>query len=113
MLQNVAPGNDRHQGLNQQGLNNQGAERAQMIFDEIDEGDYRIFALAAPAPQRDGYVAGVVVKRRNVGLEDASIAYREDSLAGGKRWPSPVTARRFATAMAREMIRQEPHRMAR
>lgn len=83
-----------------------------MIFDEIDEGDYRIFALAAPAPQRDGYVAGVVVKRRNVGLEEPSVAYREDSLAGGKRWPSPITARRFATAMAREMIRQEAHRMA-
>ena len=84
-----------------------------MIFDENDEGDYRIFALAAPAPQRDGYVAGVVVKRLNVGLENASVAYREDSLAGGKRWPSPGTARRFATALAREMIRQEPHRLAR
>ncbi len=83
-----------------------------MIFDEIDEGDYRIFALAAAAPQRDGYVAGVIVKRLNVGLEVPSVAYREDSLAGGKRWPSPVTARRFATAMAREMIRQEPHRLA-
>ena len=84
-----------------------------MIFDEIDEGDYRIFALAVPGPHRDGYVAGVVVKRLIAGLKDAGVAYREDSLAGGKRWPSPVTARRFATAMAQEMIRQEPHRLAR
>jgi hypothetical protein len=83
-----------------------------MLFDEINEGDYRIFALAVPGPQRDGYIAAVVVKRRNGGWDQTSVAYREDSLAGGKRWPSPFTARRFAAAMAQEMIRQEPHRLA-
>jgi hypothetical protein len=83
-----------------------------MKLDEINEGDYRIFAQAVPGPQRDGYIAAVVVKRRDVAHDDASIAYRDDCLAGGLRWPSPVMARRFAAAMAQEMIRLEPHRLA-
>jgi hypothetical protein len=83
-----------------------------MKFDEINEGDYCIFAQAVPGPQRDGYIAAVVVKRRDAGLDEANVAYRDDCLAGGLRWPSPVTARRFAAAMAQEVIRQEPHRLA-
>lgn len=82
-----------------------------MKYDEFNEGEYRIFAIAHPTPLRDGYVAGVVVKRLSDGGEGARIAYREDSLAGGKRWPSPVTARRFAAAMARAVIHHEPHRL--
>ena len=83
-----------------------------MRYDEFNEGDYRIFAIAVASPSRDGYVASVVVKRLKDGMEEARIAYREDSLAGGKRWPSPVTARRFAAAMARAVIHHEPHRLA-
>lgn len=83
-----------------------------MKFDEINEGDYRIFAQAVPGPQRDGYIAGVVVKRRDAQHAEMSVAFRDDCLAGGRRWPSPVTARRFAAALAQEVIRQEPHRLA-
>ena len=83
-----------------------------MKFDEINEGDYRIFALAVPGKQRDGYIAAVIVKRRDGAWDEASVAYRDANRAGGLRWPSPVTARRFAAAMAQEMIRQEPHRLA-
>lgn len=82
-----------------------------MKFDEINEGEYKIFAQAVPGPRRDGYIAAVVVKRREAGA-GADIAFRDDCLAGGRRWPSPVTARRFAAALAQEMIRQEPHRLA-
>ena len=83
-----------------------------MKYDETTEGEYRIFALAVAGPQRDGYVASVIVKRIDAGRQENNVAYREDSLAGGKRWPSPGTARRFAAELAREMIRQEPHRLA-
>lgn len=82
-----------------------------MKSDESYEGDYRIVAQAVPGPQRDGYIAAVLVQRRGQHA-DAGIAYRDDCLAGGLRWPSPVTARRFAAALAQEMIRQEPHRLA-
>lgn len=82
-----------------------------MTFDEFNEGDYRIFALAQASPLRDGYVASVIVKRLNDGADGARIAYREDCLAGGKTWPSPATARRFAAAMARAVIHHEPHRL--
>lgn len=83
-----------------------------MKSDEINEGDYCIVAQAVPGPQRDGYIAAVLVKRRIHAHDEMSVAYRDDCLAGGKRWPSPVTARRFAAALAQEMIRQEPHRLA-
>jgi hypothetical protein len=83
-----------------------------MNFEEVDEGDYCIIASAVPGPQRDGFVAAVIVKRRAAALQDACVAYRDDALAGGLRWPSPAAARRFALAMAQEVIRQEPHRLA-
>ncbi len=82
-----------------------------MKSDEINEGDYCIVAQAVPGPQRDGYIAAVLVKRREPG-DAIGVAWRDDCLAGGRRWPSPVTARRFAAALAQEMIRQEPHRLA-
>jgi hypothetical protein len=83
-----------------------------MKFDEINEGDYRIFALAVRSPRRDGYIASVIVKRIKDCGDEARIAYREDCLAGGKRWPNPTTARKFAAAMARAVIQYEPHRLA-
>ncbi|MFZ2649078.1 MAG: hypothetical protein WA210_03130 [Burkholderiaceae bacterium] len=83
-----------------------------MKYDEFNEGEYRIFAFAVPGPQREGYCAAVIVKRLKAGQGEAPIAYREDCMAGGKTWPSPATARRFAAAMARDVIRHEPHRLA-
>lgn len=83
-----------------------------MKYEEFNEGGYRIFALAVASPLRDGYVASVIVKRLKEGRAEACIAYREDCLAGGKRWPSPATARRFAAAMARAVIHHESHRLA-
>jgi hypothetical protein len=82
-----------------------------MRYDEFNEGDYRIFAIAHPSPLRDGYVAAVVVKRLTDDVQGARIAYREESLAGGKRWPSSAAARRFAAEMARAVIHHEPHRL--
>ena len=83
-----------------------------MTYDEFNEGDYRVFALALPSPSAGGYVAAVVVKRRKAGGDEARIAYRDDSLAGGRRWRSPAAARRFAAEMARVVIRHEPHRLS-
>ncbi len=83
-----------------------------MTYDEFNEGGYRIFALAAPSPLRDGYVASVIVKRLDDAMAGTRIAYREDCLAGGKPWPSPAAARRFAAAMARAVIHHEPHRLS-
>ena len=88
-----------------------GHSEQRMKYDEISEGCYRIFALAEASPRRDGYVASVIVKRLKEGDDEARIAYREDCLAGGKRWPSSAAARRFAAEMARAVIRHEPHRL--
>jgi hypothetical protein len=82
-----------------------------MRSDESNEGDYRIYASAVPGPARDGYIAAVIVKRVQGAVEAPCEAFRDESLAGGWRWPSPVSARRFAVRMAQEVIREEPHRL--
>ena len=81
-----------------------------MNFDERNEGDYRIYAGALEAP--GGYVAAAVVSRLR-GIEAAPReAWRDVSMSGGHRWPSPQDALRYALARAREVIRTEPARLA-
>ena len=82
-----------------------------MIFDELSEGDYRIYAGALEAPRGHGYIAAVVVNRvRGVGPAPRE-AFRDDSLAGGHRWLSPQEALSYALNKARRMIRLEQHRL--
>ena len=83
-----------------------------MHFDELNEGDYRIYAGAIEAPMGAGYVAAVVVSRQQGVPNGPREAWRDSSLAGGHRWPSPGEALSYAMARGQSVIRQEPHRLA-
>jgi hypothetical protein len=83
-----------------------------MQFDEINEGDYRIYAGALEAPSGDGFIAAVVVSRLRDGGQSPREAFRDTSLSGGHRWRSARDALSYALARAREVIRTEQHRLA-
>lgn len=76
-----------------------------MRFHEAHEGDYRIYVGAVESTRGDGYIAAVVVKRLQGGPVDAGVAFRDDSLACGYRWPSADEALHYAMTRARELIR--------
>ena len=82
-----------------------------MIFDERNEGDYRIYAGALEAPRGQGYIAAVVVSRLQGAGKTPREAFRDDSLACGYRWLSPDEALSYALKRAREVIRREAHRL--
>jgi hypothetical protein len=86
-----------------------------MKLQEAREGDYRIFVGALEAPQGDGYIAALVVKRQPEGVADAAEvreAFRDDALACGYRWPSADAAVRYAMQRAREMVRSRSPMLA-
>jgi hypothetical protein len=83
-----------------------------MQFDEISEGEYRIYAGALEAPSGDGYIAAVVVNRLRGSGQPPREAFRDTSLSGGHRWRSARDALSYALARAREVIRTEQHRLA-
>ena len=83
-----------------------------MYFSMTDEGNYRIYAGAVRAQHGDGFVAMVVVDRALDSGGEAREAYRDEMMAGGRRWPSPEAARLYAVAKRREVIRFEQHRLA-
>lgn len=75
-----------------------------MVFDECIDGDYRIYAGALEAPRGQGYIAAVVVNRVR-GETAPREAFRDESLAGGHRWPSAGEALRYALQYTRALIR--------
>jgi hypothetical protein len=79
---------------------------------ESNEGDYRIYAGAVPVQRGEGFVATVIVNRVRGNVGKPQLAYRDEQLAGGHRWPSPEAARLYAVAKAREVIRTEQYRLA-
>lgn len=74
-----------------------------MHFEEVDAGDYRIYAGAMERPRQFGYVAAVVVVRMR-GRLPRQEAYRDESLAGGFAWASPREALRFAVNAGRDVV---------
>ena len=82
-----------------------------MIFDERNEGDYRIYAGALEAPRGQGYIAAVVVNRVRGDGPTPREAYRDDSLACGYRWLSADEALSYALNKGRELIQRERHRL--
>ena len=83
-----------------------------MNLHERDEGDYRIYTGALESRHGDGYIAAVVVSRvRGTDLGPLE-AYRDESLACGRRWPSAAAALACAMSKGREVIRTEQHRLA-
>jgi len=83
-----------------------------MKFHECHEGDYRIYVGAVESPRGDGYIAAMVVKRMQGGAIDAGVAFRDDSLACGYRWPSAEEALQYAMNRARELIRKRSPALA-
>jgi len=83
-----------------------------MHFDEMNEGDYRIYAGAIEAPKGTGYVAAVVYTRRRGVHPGPGAGGRDSALAGGHRWASPNDALSYAMTRGKDVIRQEPHRLA-
>ena len=74
-----------------------------MHFDEVDAGDYRIYAGAVERPRQFGYVAAVVVVRLR-GHSPKAEAFRDENLAGGYAWSSPKEALRFAINAGRDVV---------
>ena len=58
-----------------------------MHFEEIDAGDYRIYAGAVERTRQFGYVAAVVVVRVRGRLPKQE-TYRNENLSGGFAWAS-------------------------
>ena len=81
-----------------------------MNFDERNEGDHRIYAGALEA--QGGYVAAAVVSRLRGIQAPTREAWRDVSMCGGHRWPSPQDALHYALARAQEVIRTEPAQLA-
>lgn len=73
-----------------------------MHFQEIDEGDYRIYVGALESPIGDGYTAALVVQPRRGGRE----AFSDDRLACGHRWATADDALSFALRKGREFARR-------
>jgi len=82
-----------------------------MLFDERNEGDYRIYAGALEAPQGDGYLAAVVINRLRGVHDTPREAYRDTAMAAGYRWVSARDALSYALAKGLEMIRTERQRL--
>lgn len=74
-----------------------------MHFQEVDAGDFRIYAGALERPRQYGYVAAVVVVRMPAG-QPRRETYRDESLAGGFAWSSPAEALRFALNAGRDAV---------
>jgi hypothetical protein len=80
-----------------------GAQELIMHFEEVDTGDYRIYAGAMNRLNSYGYVAAVVVVRVR-GQQARQEAFRDESLAGGFGWSSPAEALRFAINAGRDFV---------
>jgi len=74
-----------------------------MQFDEVDAGDFRIYAGALDRPNRYGYVAAVVVMRVR-GDGQRQEAFRDENLASGFAWATAAEALRFAINAGREVV---------
>jgi hypothetical protein len=76
-----------------------------MHFQEVTEGEYRIYVGALESPVGDGYTAAVVVRR--AGPAPGRDAYSDDRLACGHRWARADDAMAYALRKAREFIRSQ------
>ncbi|HEX2012195.1 MAG TPA: hypothetical protein VJN44_14770 [Roseateles sp.] len=74
-----------------------------MHFEEVDAGDFRIYAGAIERPRSYGYVAAVVVMQVR-GKASRREAFRDENLAGGYGWSSPADALRFAVNAGRDVV---------
>jgi len=66
-----------------------------MHFEEVESGDYKIYAGAIERSRQFGYVAAVVVVRVR-GRLPRQETFRNENLSGGFAWPSPREALQHA-----------------
>lgn len=81
-----------------------------MHFQEITEGEYRIFVGALESPRGDGYTAALVVERAAAAGRRRD-TFHDDSLACGHRWSSAHDAMSYALRKGRELVRRQPQAM--
>lgn len=72
-----------------------------MHFQEITEGEYRIYVGALESPVGDGYTAALVVRHPAVSRD----TFCDDRLSCGHRWASADDAMSFALRKGRELVR--------
>ncbi|MFN4116000.1 MAG: hypothetical protein ACK4F7_05795 [Inhella sp.] len=74
-----------------------------MQFEEIDAGDYRIYAGALERARTHAYTAAVVVVRmRADGLREE--VFRDEEIGGGYPWPTAAEALRYALQRGRDVV---------
>ena len=66
-----------------------------MYFEEVESGDYKIYAGAIERSRQFGYVAAVVVVRVR-GRLPRQETFRNENLSGGFAWASPREALQHA-----------------
>ncbi len=77
-----------------------------MQFHECNEGNYRIFAGALEAPRGHGYIAAVAVTRVR-GDGRGGLAYRDDAISCGHRWPTADEALHCAITTGQRLVREQ------
>ena len=83
-----------------------------MHFNDIAEGEYRIYAGAIEASNSNGYLAALVVNRVSGQGGRPREAFRDTQLAAGHRWDSPHDALRYALLKGQEIVRRKPALLA-
>lgn len=66
-----------------------------MNFQQLDTGDFRIYAVAFDSAQ-GGYVAGVEVRRLRQGSDTRQVVFSDEFLSGGHRFDVPADALHYA-----------------
>ncbi len=74
-----------------------------MQFEEIDAGDFRIYAGALEKARTYGWTAAVVVVRHRAdgGREEV---FRDEDIGGGYPWPTSAEALRYAVQRGRDVV---------
>ncbi|MBB5206046.1 hypothetical protein HNQ51_003377 [Inhella inkyongensis] len=74
-----------------------------MQFEELDAGDYRIYAGAIERAPGPGFCAALVVVRKAAkGQRDE--VFRDEDVGAGYPWPSAQEALRFALQRGRDVV---------
>lgn len=76
-----------------------------MYFDERKIGDYRVFAGALEGPQGDGYIAALVVQRKEGHMLHEVL--RDEGLACNHRWRSAAEALAYAMSKGFDVVRKQ------
>ena len=74
-----------------------------MQFEELDSGDYRIYAGAIERVRSQGYCAALVVVRQVADGRRHEV-FRDEDVGAGYPWPSAQEALRFAVQRGQDVV---------